>query len=61
MWLPDQFKENAIYLFPTSSTMSDLVQERIDEPINNNEYLAKVSGRAKKIMGKQADKVGLKG
>ena len=60
IWMPDQFKENSIYLFPTSSTMSDLVQERIDEPINNNEYLAKVSGRAKKIMGKQADKVGLK-
>ena len=60
VWLPDQFKENAIYLFPTSSTLSDLVQERIDEPINNNEYLTRVSGRAKKIMGKQADKVGLK-
>lgn len=60
MWLPDQFKENSIYLFPTSSTISDLVQERIDEPINNNEYLTRVSGRAKKIMGKQADKIGLK-
>lgn len=60
MWLPDQFKENAIYLFPTSSTISDLVQERIDEPINNSPYLTRVSGRAKKIMGKQADKIGLK-
>ena len=60
MWLPDQFAENSIYLFPTSSTLSDLVQERIDDPINNNEYLVGVSGRAKKIMGKQADKIGLK-
>lgn len=60
MWIPDQFKENSIYFFPTSGTISDLVQERIDEPINNNEYLSRVSGRAKKIMGKQADKIGLK-
>lgn len=29
LWLPDQFKENAIYLFPTSGTLSDLVQERV--------------------------------
>jgi hypothetical protein len=60
MWLVDQFKENALYLFPTSGTISDIVQERVDEPINNSPYLASVSGRSKKIMGKQADKIGLK-
>ena len=60
MWLPDQFKENSMYIFPTSGTVSDLVQERIDEPLNNNEYLRRVSGRSKRIMGKQADKIGLK-
>ena len=60
LWLPDQFRENSIYFFPTTSTISDLVQERVDEPINNNRYLMEVSGRAKKLLGKQADKVGLK-
>jgi len=60
LWLPDQYKENALYIFPTSGTVADLVQERLDEPINNSKYLSKVSGRAKKIMKKQADKVGLK-
>ena len=59
-WLPDQFRENSLYLFPTAGTVSDLVQERIDDPINNNPYLSMVSGRAKKVLGKQADKVGMK-
>ncbi len=60
LWLPDQYKENSLYVFPTSGTVADLVQERLDEPINNSKYLSGVSGRAKKIMKKQADKVGLK-
>jgi hypothetical protein len=60
IWLPDQYAENSIYFFPTGSTVSDLVQERIDDPFNSSPYLSEVSGRAKKIMGKQADKVGLK-
>ena len=60
LWLPDQFKENSIYFFPTSGTIGDLVQERVDDPLNNNKYLFEVSGRAKRIMGKWADKVGLK-
>ena len=60
IWLPDQHKENSIYFMPTTSMVSDLVQERVDEPINNSEYLRGVSGRVKKILGKQADKVGMK-
>jgi hypothetical protein len=60
MWLPDQYRENSLYLFPTMGTVSDLVQERVDEPINNSLYLAAVSGRSRKILGKQADKVGMK-
>lgn len=60
IWLADQFKENSLYFFPTSGTIGDMVQERVDEPINNSEYLTAVSGRAKKLLGKQADKVGLK-
>jgi len=60
LWLPDQYRENSLYVFPTAGTVSDLVQERLDEPINNSKYLTKVSGRAKRIMRKQADKVGLK-
>ena len=60
VWLADQFPENALYVFPTSSSISDLVQERVDDPLNNNDYLQKVSGRSKKLLGKQADKVGLK-
>ncbi len=60
LWLPDQYKENSLYLFPTSGTLADLVQERIDDPINNNRYLTVVSGRAKKLLGKWADKVGMK-
>lgn len=60
LWLPDQHRYNSIYFFPTTSTIGDLVQERIDEPINNNPYLAEVSGRAKSMMGKHADKLGLK-
>jgi len=60
LWLADTFRENTLYCFPTNGTLSDLVQERIDEPINNSPYLSEVSGRSKKLMGKQADKVGLK-
>lgn len=60
MWLPDQHNANSIYIFPTGGTMSDLVQERIDEPINNSKYLRRVSGRAKRMFGKHADKIGLK-
>ena len=59
-WLPDQFKENSLYLMPTSGNVNDIVQERVDEPINNSRYLSSVTGRAGKIMGKQADKTGLK-
>lgn len=60
IWLPDQFRENSIYFFPTAGSVSDLVQERVDGPINDNQYLSQVSGRSKKILGKQADKVNLK-
>lgn len=60
LWLVDQFIENALYLFPSSGTVSDLVQTRIDGPINNNKYLSNVSGRAKKTEAKHADKVALK-
>jgi len=60
IWLPDQNNENSIYFFPSGGTVSDLVQERIDEPFNSSPYLSRVSGRSKKMMGKQADKVGLK-
>ena len=37
LWIPDQNYHNSIYFFPTTSTISDLVQERVDTPINNNE------------------------
>lgn len=60
LWLADNFAENSLYIFPTSSAMGDVVQERIDDPINNSPYLSEVSGRSKKLMGKQADKTGLK-
>jgi len=60
MWLPDQFNYNSIYLFPTTGTIGDLVQERIDQPINVSPYLSAVSGRAKVTEGKHADKIGLK-
>jgi phage terminase large subunit GpA-like protein len=60
IWLPDQYNENSMYLFPTSGTISDLVQERVDEPLSAKRYLREVSGRAKRIMGKHADKIGLK-
>ena len=60
LWIPDQLDYNVIYFFPTSSTIGDMVQERVDQPINNNEYLQMVAGRAKVTLGKQADKVGLK-
>lgn len=60
LWLADVYKENSGYFFPTSGAVSDLVQERVDDPINNNAYLNSVSGRAKRLMGKQADKIGLK-
>lgn len=60
MWLPDQYAENSIYFFPTSGTASDLVQERVDDPLNNSAYLRRVSGRARRVMGKHADKTSLK-
>lgn len=60
LWVADRYAENALYVFPTTTAISDLVQERVDEPLNNNAYLRRVSGRAKRLMGKQADKIGLK-
>lgn len=60
LWLPDQYPYNSIYFFPTTGTLGDLVSERIDRPINESQYLMEVSGRAKVMMGKHADKLGLK-
>lgn len=60
LWLPDQFPENSIYVFPTGGSIGDLVQERVDDPLNNRLYLRKVSGRIKGDGGKHADKLGLK-
>lgn len=61
MWLPDQFRENSLYLFPTSGTVGDLVQERIDGPIMDSKYLQTVNKKADKISGgKWTNKVGLK-
>ncbi len=60
IWLADQFKENALYLMPTSGVIGDMVQERVDEPINNSKYLSGRSGRLGKVLSKQTDKVGLK-
>ena len=60
LWLPDQFQENTIYVFPTGGSVGDLVQERVDEPMNNKDYLKGVSGRAKASFGKKVDKIGLK-
>jgi len=60
VYLPDQFNVNSIYFFPTSGTISDLVQERIDDPINNSSHLRGVLRNSKGILGKTADKVGLK-
>jgi len=41
LWLPDQYQENTMYVFPTGGSVGDLVQERVDEPLNNREYLGK--------------------
>ena len=60
LWLPDQHKENSIYIFPTAGTIADLVQERVDEPINNDPYLSSIIGRGVKMMDKQTDKMGMK-
>ena len=60
IWLADQFRENAIYLLPNASVVSDLVQERVDNPINDSKYLTESSGRIKKGIEKAADKVGMK-
>jgi hypothetical protein len=64
LWLPDQFNENSLYLFPTAGTISDMVQERIDGPLTANKYLAGASGRSRNtsrlLNDRHADKVGLK-
>lgn len=61
LWLPDQFAENAVYVFPTGGSVGDLVQERVDEPLGNKDYLRMVSGRSKGLANiKHTDKVGLK-
>lgn len=60
LYLPDQFKVTVIYFFPTSGTISDLVQERVDEPIGASTYLRNVVRSSKNLMGKAADKVALK-
>lgn len=60
IWLADQKPKNSLYLFPTSSTMSDLVQERVDVPLNNSDLLRDISERSKQMLGKRADNLGLK-
>ena len=60
IWLPDQFRENSIYLFPTGGTISDLVQERIQEPMNSSEYLRIASSNYYSDSNKKVDKVSLK-
>lgn len=61
LWLPDMFRENSIYVFPTAGSVGDLVQERVDDPLNERAYLRRVSGRETGMSGgKHADKVGLK-
>lgn len=60
VWLADSKPKNALYIMPTSKMVSDLVQARVDDPISQSEYLATVTGRFKKILAKQADKIGLK-
>ncbi len=59
LWLPDQMKENTVYIFPTGGSVGDLVQERVDEPLNQKKYLRLVSGR-EQSEGKHADHVRLK-
>lgn len=60
LWLPDQHFANSIYFFPTTGAISDMVQERVDQPLNSNEYLSNVNKRNKGDAGKKVDKVGLK-
>lgn len=60
IWLPDQYSENSIYIFPTSGAISDMVQERVDPPLSSRKYLREVTGRIKRLIGKNADKIGLK-
>ena len=60
LWLVDQYNYNSIYFFPTTSTMADLVRERIDQPLRYSNYLASVASGAKLVMGKHADNIGLK-
>ena len=62
LWLPDQFKENSIFYFPTSGLVGDLVQERVDEPLNANDYLRSISRTNYDYLKyrKVVDKVGLK-
>ena len=60
LWLPDQRRENTVYVFPTGGSVGDLVQERVDEPLNQKKYLRLVSGREEGFKGKHADHVRLK-
>jgi hypothetical protein len=50
VWLADQRPKNSLYLFPTSATMADLVQERVDTPLNASPYLRDIAARGKKII-----------
>ena len=54
MWLPDQYAYNSLYFFPTAGTVSDLVQERIDDPINNSDYLKQVINKQQEESGEQS-------
>lgn len=60
LWLPDQKYCNSLYFFPTTSSIGDMVQERVDQPLNTGSYLISVNRKSKDVLGKRVDKVGLK-
>ncbi|MCK9545004.1 MAG: phage terminase large subunit family protein [Novosphingobium sp.] len=60
MWIADQKPVNALYFFPTTASIGDMVQERVDQPLNSSDYLRSVNRMSKDSLGKRVDKVGLK-
>lgn len=60
LWLCDQGYYNSLYFFPTTSAIGDMVQERVDQPLNSSSYLMEVNRGSKESLGKRVDKVGLK-
>ena len=68
VWVCDRLRKNSMYVFPTSSQLSDFAQARLEPVFNFSDYLSRITGVLSKDekseknveAGKKIQKVGLK-